>query len=147
MHAVAVLDRYLEALRMPGAQAITFKSNGPVEITINNAARAVNNAVTTDEQLKQLLAEAIGGDFKTQAANAVKDYHYASPRGAVRVQVTLQTGVLMARAMPWTGDTPAATPMASAPAAATAAVAPSAAAQAAAAAAAATMRPSPAPAP
>ncbi len=139
---MAVLDRYLEALRMPGAQAITFKANAPVEILINGAARAVNNAVTTPDQLVALLAEVIGPDFQSIASGAVKEYPYQSPLGPVKVSVTVQGGVLMARAQPWT-EAAAPSPATPSPAATTAAVQPSAAARAAAAAAEASIRPPP----
>jgi len=103
---VAVLDRYLEALRMPGAQAITFKSGSPVEILANNSVRTVNNAVPTYEQLMVILAEVLPTEFKGQPLTTLKDYPYQSPLGPVKVTVQLAQGSCVARVQPWNGDAP-----------------------------------------
>ena len=89
---MAVLDRYLEALRMPGAQAITFKSGMPVEILANNATRTVNNAVPTADQLLSILSEVLPPEFRTQGAGASKDYPYTSPFGLVKINVQMAAG-------------------------------------------------------
>ena len=115
---MAVLDRYLEALRMPGAQAITFKSGAPVEILANGAVRTVNNAVPTTEQLMVILAEVLPPDFRSQPQTALKDYPYQSPLGPVKITVQLGQGGCTARVQPWP-DAPA--PAAPAPAPAPAA--------------------------
>ena len=104
---MAVLDRYLEALRMPGAQAITFKSNSPVEILANNASRTVNNAVPTVDQLAAILAEVVPPEFKAQPQGAMKDYPYQSPLGLVKITVQLTQGAITARIQPWVGPPPA----------------------------------------
>ena len=106
LQTLAVLDRYLEALRMPGAQAITFKSGSPVEILANNAVRTVNNAVPTYEQLMVILAEVLPAEFKNQGLTVLKEYPYQSPLGPVKVIVQLAQGACTARVQPWTGDPP-----------------------------------------
>ena len=103
---MAVLDRYLEALRLPGAQAITFKSGSPVEILANNAVRTINNAIPTYEQLMVILAEVLPGEFKGQTLAALKDYPYQSPLGPVKVTVQLSQGSCVARVQPWNGEAP-----------------------------------------
>lgn len=107
---MAVLDRYLEALRMPGAQAITFKSGSPVEILANNATRTVNNAVPTLEQLLVILQEVLPAEFKNAPANALKDYPYQSPLGPVKITVQLGAGGCTARIQPWADAPPAPAP-------------------------------------
>ncbi|HVO30368.1 MAG TPA: hypothetical protein VMV18_06515, partial [bacterium] len=111
---MAVLDRYLEALRMPGAQAITFKSGLPVEILANGAVRTVNNAVPTAEQLIGILGEILPPEFRNATSPA--DYPYNSPLGPVRITVQVANGGVVARVMPWQGQaaTPAPTPAAGA---------------------------------
>ena len=110
MPPMAVLDRYLEALRMPGAQAITFKSGMPVEILANNATRTVNNAVPTADQLLSILSEVLPPEFRTQGAGASKDYPYTSPLGLVKINVQMAAGSIVARVMPWVGPPPAGPP-------------------------------------
>jgi len=104
-----VLDRYLEALRMPGAQAITFKSGLPVEILANGSVRTVNNAVPTGEQLVSILSEILPPDFR-DTAQGPKDYPYQSPLGPVKITVQVAGANVVARVMPWTGPAPAAPP-------------------------------------
>ncbi len=111
-----VLDRYLEALRMPGAQAITFVSGAPVEILANNATRQVANAVPTAEQLHAILAEVLP-ELRGQSDGPPRDYHYASPLGSVKISVQLNAGNVAARVTAWSGPPPAApTPVGAAPA-------------------------------
>jgi twitching motility protein PilT len=107
---VAVLDRYLEALRTPGAQAITFRSGAPVELLVNGASRVVSKGVPTFEQLRSLLEEVLPPGYRFEPDAKVREFPYEGPMGRTRLTVRVAESAIALRVTPWAAQAAAAAP-------------------------------------
>jgi twitching motility protein PilT len=104
---VAILDRYLDALRTPGAQAMTFRSGAPVELIVNGTPRAVSKGVPTVDQLRALLTEVLPPDYRYEPDGIARDFPYEGAIGRVRLTVKIGESGIRLRATPWGAQTPA----------------------------------------
>ncbi len=104
---MAVLDRYLEALRTPGAQAIQFRSGAPVELLVNGSSRVVSKGTPTYDQLRGIIEEVIAPGYRFEPDATSRDFPYESPIGRIRLTVKVTEHGIVLRAMPWSNSAPA----------------------------------------
>jgi len=91
---MAILDRYLEALSKQRADALVFRTGAQVELVIGGAGKSISSRAATEDQLRTLLAEALGPDF------GAGEFTYPGPFGAVKIQVGNGPSGLLFKVMP-----------------------------------------------
>jgi len=90
---VPLLDRYLEAMQKQKAEALVFKTGASVSVLISGVTKVVSAKVATSDQIQALLAEVLGGGFHHGLLPGTPaDFRYASPLGAMRINVTQADG-------------------------------------------------------
>lgn len=89
---MATLDRYIELLRAPGAEGLTFRSNNVVELALGGQVRPASKGPVTTPQIMQLLQEVLPPDFKALAESKPADFNYNAPIGPVRIRVRVEGG-------------------------------------------------------
>ncbi len=107
---MAVIDRYLEAFRTPGAQCITFRSGAPVELLANGVPRAVSKGAPTAEQLRNILLEVLPPGFRFDPDGVARDFPYDGPAGRTRITVKITEAGIAVRALPWAAQPPSGPP-------------------------------------
>ncbi len=84
---MAILDRYLEAMSKQRADALVFRAGAAVEMVKSGAARPISSRAASEEQLKALLVETLGGDYPARLAAGAADFRYSGPFGTVVISV------------------------------------------------------------
>ena len=97
---MAVLDRYLETLRTPGAEALTFTSNAPVDLVVDGARRTVSRGVASLDQIMMILGEVVPPEVLMKAEVSPQEHAYEGPAGPVRIHIQMSAGSLVARVTP-----------------------------------------------
>ena len=88
-----LLDRYLEAMQKQKAEALVFKTGANVSVVISGTPKTVSNKPATSDQIQALLAEVLGNGFHHGLLPGTPaDFRYASPIGAMRINVTQADG-------------------------------------------------------
>jgi len=91
---MAIIDRYLEAMGKQRAEALTFKTGSPVEMTVGGQPRPVSAKPASVEQLQMVLSDAFGADWTSKLAGGQGSFAYKGPHGAFTVNVTARSGDL-----------------------------------------------------
>jgi twitching motility protein PilT len=95
---VPLLDRYLEAMQKQKAEALVFRTGAAPEVLVAGAPRSISNKPATNDQIQALLAEVLGAGFhRGLLPGTPADFRYASPVGAMRINVVQDTGRIDAR--------------------------------------------------
>lgn len=97
---MAIIDRYIEPLKKPGAQAVTLRSGAGVELMINGASKALSSAPLAANQIMSVLSEVLPEGFQKEVDGTAKDFSYDSPMGQVKLTVLTKGGNVSARIMP-----------------------------------------------
>lgn len=100
---MAIIDRYIEPLKKPGAQAITLRTGAGVELMINGATKALSSAPLAGSQIISVLSEILPSGFQDQVEGTAKDFSYDSPMGQVKITVITKGDNVSARIMPGGG--------------------------------------------
>jgi twitching motility protein PilT len=83
---VPALDRYLDALAKHRGEALVLRAGSPIELVIGGASRPATSKPVTEEQIMNLLAEALGATYAA-GISGHRTYQYASPGGMAAVEV------------------------------------------------------------
>lgn len=97
---MAIIDRYIEPLKKPGAQAITLRSGAGVELMISGASKALSSAPLAGSQIISVLSEILPAGFQNEVEGSAKDFSYDSPMGQVKITVITKGDNVSARIMP-----------------------------------------------
>ena len=95
-----VIDRYIEPLKKPGAQALSLRSGAGVELVVNGASRVISANPVAAKQIISLLSEILPAGFESDVEGSPKDFSYNSPAGPVKITVITRDGNVSARIMP-----------------------------------------------
>jgi len=102
---LAILDRYLEAMSKQRADALQFRTGAAVEMLAAGAARPISSRPATEEQLRTLLAEVLGGDLQGALAAGSGSFRYAGPFGSVSITVASGSSGLAFKVVPGAAET------------------------------------------
>ena len=83
---MAVIDRYLEALTKHRGEALVLRAGAPVQMVVGGTARPATNKPVSEEQVMQLLLEALGNAY-APGVSGKRTYPYQSPLGPASLQV------------------------------------------------------------
>jgi twitching motility protein PilT len=90
---MATIDRYIELLRVPQAEALTFRANQLVELSVGGQGRPASKGPASSQQILQLMQEVLPPDFQQRAEMGPVDFPYTSPAGPCRIRLSLEGGV------------------------------------------------------
>ncbi len=97
---LAQLDRYIDTLKTPGAQALTLKSGNGVELMINGTPKIINPKPVPSNQIMALLGEVLDPGFEAEVEGSPKDFQYSNALGTFKITVITRDGNVSARIMP-----------------------------------------------
>ncbi len=94
---MANLDRYLEFLKLPGAESIYMRSDQPIEVQGGGPPRPASKGPATAAQILALLAEVLPPDFRQKCEGTPVEFPWQAPTGPMTIRVQLMGGSVIAQ--------------------------------------------------